>query len=403
MTPERPRLAILGTGPTGLEAALAAAEKGFEPTIYEAGPHVAAHVRRWGHVQLFTPWALSVSPRARRRLAETGHPVPDGDACPTGAELLTQVLEPLAELPEIRRGLRLGTRVVEIGRQGLLKHEEISTPARAGQSFRLLLRDGEGRESVATADVVLDCTGSSVPNTLGDGGIPAPGERALAERIEHDIPDLEQDGKAWAGQTTLLVGEGHSAQTAALGFAQLVANHPGTRLVWAIRSAEPTWGAVEHDALPARKAVTDGTRALASAPPEGIEVRLGVVAEALEPKDGRVRVTLRRDDGGQESFEVDRLLALTGKVGDHRLYRQLQVHECYATGAPMKLSAALLGAGGAVTGGDCLAQTSPGPEVLRNPEPGFFILGSKSYGRRNDFLLRVGWQQVDDVFELLGD
>ena len=34
---------------------------------------------------------------------------------------------------------------------------------------------------------------------------------------------------------------------------------------------------------------------------------------------------------------VDRVLALNGGVGDFTLYRQLQVHECYATAAPMKL------------------------------------------------------------------
>jgi hypothetical protein len=91
---------------------------------------------------------------------------------------------------------------------------------------------------------------------------------------------------------------------------------------------------------------------------------------------------------------VDRVLALTGAVGDNRLYRQLQVHECYAFDAPMKLSAALLGA----AGGDCLAQASHGVEALTNPEPGFYILGAKSYGRNNTFLMRTGWEQVAEVF-----
>src|SRR3954454_23298406 len=40
----QPRIAILGAGPIGLEAALAAAERGWEPTVYEAGDAVAAHV-----------------------------------------------------------------------------------------------------------------------------------------------------------------------------------------------------------------------------------------------------------------------------------------------------------------------------------------------------------------------
>ena len=65
----------------------------------------------------------------------------------------------------------------------------------------------------------------------------------------------------------------------------------------------------------------------------------------------------------------------------------------------MKLAAALLAQGGG--SGDCLDQKSLGAETLVNPEPGLFILGIKSYGRRSDFLMRVGWQQVDEVFGLL--
>ena len=67
----------------------------------------------------------------------------------------------------------------------------------------------------------------------------------------------------------------------------------------------------------------------------------------------------------------------------------------------MKLAAALLAESGG--GGDCLDTTSLGlgPETLANPEPGFFVVGIKSYGRRNDYLMRVGWKQVADVFSLL--
>ncbi len=43
-----------------------------------------------------------------------------------------------------------------------------------------------------------------------------------------------------------------------------------------------------------------------------------------------------------------------------------------------------------------------GADTLTNPEPGFFLLGAKSYGRNSQFLLRTGWSQVDDVMGLLG-
>jgi hypothetical protein len=64
---------------------------------------------------------------------------------------------------------------------------------------------------------------------------------------------------------------------------------------------------------------------------------------------------------------------------------------------PMKLAATLIGGGDA----DCLAQTSAGAETLRSPEPGFFVLGAKSYGKNVNFLIRVGLEQVREVFTLI--
>ena len=69
----------------------------------------------------------------------------------------------------------------------------------------------------------------------------------------------------------------------------------------------------------------------------------------------------------------------------------------------MALAAALLaaraGAGDAPP--DCLDQVSHGPDTLKNPEPDFYILGAKSYGRNAYFLLRLGHAQIEDVMTLL--
>ena len=77
------------------------------------------------------------------------------------------------------------------------------------------------------------------------------------------------------------------------------------------------------------------------------------------------------------------------------MYRELQIHECSATHAPMKLATALQGAT------DCLTTPAFGADVLSNPEPDFYILGHKSYGRRPHFLLTTGFRQVDDVVRRL--
>ena len=91
-------------------------------------------------------------------------------------------------------------------------------------------------------------------------------------------------------------------------------------------------------------------------------------------------------------------LAVVEAGFDFTIYRQLQVHECWKTSGPMKLSAALLSSSYV----DFLDQTSQGADTLRNPVPDFFILGAKSYGRNSTFLMRVGWEQVGEVFSLLG-
>ena len=398
------RIAILGAGPTGLEAALAASERGFPFTLYERSPAVAGNVGDWGHVRLFSPWALDVSPRARQALAGAGREVPDSESvCPTGSELIERVLAPLAELPAIAANLETATTVLGIGRQGLLKSDEIGTGGRAGRPFRLLLAGPDGEERVEFADVVIDCTGTwGHPNTLGDGGIPAPGEPALeaAGRVVRRIPDLAREPAEWAGRTTLLVGAGHSAQTAAGDLAALAETEPGTRVIWALRSPTPPWDVDPEDPLPARAALGRRARALAAGASPAVAMRFGVVVESLRTlkPEGRLLVRLRdRESGDTEDLVVDRVLSLTGSVGNAGLYRQLQVHECYATSGLMNLSAALLGD----AAGDCLSQQAHGIETLASPEPDFFVLGSKSYGRNSNFLMRVGWQQVDEVFGYL--
>jgi cation diffusion facilitator CzcD-associated flavoprotein CzcO len=400
MTKDKPHIAILGGGPTGLEAALSAVDYGYPFTLYEASEGIAGHVNAWGHVRMFSPWAYNVSERMRRHLGRAGHSVPTADdpSCPTGRELVDRILEPLARLPELAPHLKTGWKVVAVGREGLLKHEEISTAARAAAPFRLLLRDTEGRERVDHAGAVLDCTGTyGNPNSLGDGGIPAPGECELERRICRRIPDYQKQPEAWAGKTVLLVGAGHSAQTAATDLARFAESYPGTRILWALRREKPSWNTVPEDPLPERARLTAEAERLFQGSSDAIETIRGAVVDSLAPSNDQVEVTLRQRDGSRSSVLVDQILSLTGSVGDHSIYRQLQVHECYATAGPMKLASALLGAEAA----DCLTQESHGAESLVNPEPDFFILGAKSYGRNAAFLMKVGWQQVAEVFNLL--
>jgi hypothetical protein len=124
----------------------------------------------------------------------------------------------------------------------------------------------------------------------------------------------------------------------------------------------------------------------------------GAVVEGFEYNSAthRYRVTLVIGDQPRVE-EVDRVIVNTGFGPDNSIYRELQVHECYASRGPMKLASALLGA----AAGDCLGVPAFGAEVLANPEPDFYIVGHKSYGRSGHFLLETGFKQVADVIETL--
>ena len=410
----RLRVAVLGAGPIGLEAALYGAALGHEVVVLERG-EIGAAVRAWGHVAMFSPWAMNTSALGRRRLgraaqAEAGDVAGSSAAgygsttrCPTGAEYVAQYLLPLSQDPLLTGRLRLHTRVVAVGRTGLRKGELIGKAERTQFPFRLLVEDSRG-ERVEHADVIFDCTGTyGVPNAVGDGGIAAPGERELGPRFFRHLPDiLGADRSRFAGRRVLLVGGGLSAATAAVELMALSAADPSTRIVWSVRRdlAQP-YQPIENDALPGRARLHQRANRIAAEATTGatpLRYWPATSVDGITAAGAELRVRLRHQDGSVAEESFDELLALTGYGPDRDLYRELQIHECYASFGPMRLAATLLGASG-----DCLAQPQPGPETLKNPEPRCFILGAKSYGRSSAFLLQLGLTQLRGAYALLHD
>src|SRR6478735_11994533 len=110
---------IIGAGPIGLAAAANLVERGIDFVIFEAGDQVAASVRAWGHTRLFSPWKHLVDPASARLLEARGWRLPDPERAPSGAELVAQYVDPLAELDEIGSRVRLGVEVVAVAREGM--------------------------------------------------------------------------------------------------------------------------------------------------------------------------------------------------------------------------------------------------------------------------------------------
>jgi hypothetical protein len=396
------RIAIIGAGPIGLEAALYAQTLGHEVVVYDRGG-VAQNVRSWSFVTLFSPWEMNTTALGWKTLRDAGKgDRPDSRMCPTASELLERYVLPLASSRNLSDSIRTNSQVLAIGKDDYRKSDAIGQKQRAASPFRLLVRDASGNERIDKADIVLDCSGTYAHHRWsGRGGVPAPGERALEQRIWYTIPDiLGKDRARFAGRHTLVLGAGYSAATVLQNLEILHRDSPQTKASWAIRRIGQAMQALHDDPLPARAALVRNSMRLIDKPPSWLQYLGTCVLERIEGgvKDGgKIGVTLRYMDTDL-ALAVDEVVALVGYSPDSSIYEQLQVHSCYATAGPMKLAAALLGE----KGGDCLTVGDVvGRDTLLNPEPNFFILGAKSFGTNSNFLLQVGHKQVRDAFQLI--
>ncbi len=145
-------IAIIGAGPVGLAAGAHAHARGMTPIILEKGPEIGHAVRQWAHVRMFSNWAYNIDGAAERLLAVTGWNRPDPDAYPTGGDLLSQYLEPLATRTPLKESIHLHATVMSITRKDF---DKVRTAGRADAPFELSVRNGAGEKRIM-ANAVID-------------------------------------------------------------------------------------------------------------------------------------------------------------------------------------------------------------------------------------------------------
>jgi thioredoxin reductase len=354
--------------------------------VLEAGDSVGASIRKWGHVRVFSPWRYNVDEASAALLEAAGWVRPDGDAHPTGRELLERYLEPLAALPAIRPHLRTSTRVVGVSRAGL---DRTKTSGRSDVPFVVRV-ETDGVLSELKARAVIDASGTyESPNPLGAAGLPAIGEAGLADRIFYGIPDVLATHRGrYAGRRVLVVGSGHSAFNVLLDLAALAELEPATRIVWAIR--RPTIGGVfgggAKDQLEERGRLGSRVRELVQR--SVLEIVPAFSISSLERT--RQGVVARSDT--RALVPVDEVIATTGFRPDVSMLRELRLAL-----DPIVESPAILAPLIDPNVHSCGSVPPHGVEELRHPEKDFYIVGMKSYGRAPTFLMLTGYEQVRSV------
>lgn len=376
------RLVVIGAGPIGIEAALAAQARGFDVTVLERDV-VGASLVDWGPTKFFSPFSMNVSERLREAL---GAEAPGGDELLTGPEFARRVLVPIADGPLAGR-VKTGHTVVKVGRDRLLRRDKPGHPMRAERPF-LILAEGPDGEALFTADFVFDASGVPVPAYLGSGGVPAIGERKVADRFLRTLGALHRRLPELGGRKVLVVGHGHSAANALVALAQ----KGDVEVTWATRSFNKRpCVEVAGDPLPERATIVKEANALAQNPPAWLTVERRAHVVRFADEDGKIRVEL----SGERSDTYDAVAGLVGYGPDTSLFAELAVEISPVTEGAAGIQRALSN----VT--DCLAVPKLGVDDLASGEPNFYMLGFKSYGRSSTFLLKNGLEQLESILEVV--
>jgi thioredoxin reductase len=393
---------VIGAGPVGLAAAVHLVDRDLPVLVLEAGDRVGAAMSEWGHIRTFTPWQYIVDETAVKVLAPTGWTRPGERQSPTGADIVDRYLRPLAGAlgPDV---VRTGARVLAVSRDGL---DRSRTVGRENRPFLVRVQQADGAVAEVRARAVIDASGTwEQQNPLGSCGLPALGEEEAraAGFLVGPLPDvLGVDRARFASRTTLVVGMGHSAANTLVALAQLAREVPGTRIVWAIRgqSARRVFGGGTDDQLADRGRLGSDLRDLVTS--GALEYLTGFATRRLDIDAPTHTVSVIGDtaDGEHVVAGVHQIVAATGFRPDLAILSELQLDLDPAVQAPRAIGPLI-----DPSFHSCGTVAPHGwRELAHETEPGFFVVGMKSYGRAPTFLITTGNEQVRSIAaHLAGD
>jgi hypothetical protein len=256
----------------------------------------------------------------------------------------------------------------------------------------LRIRNADGSERVDLARVVIDASGTwHNPNPLGASGLPAIGETAVGDRLAYGMPDiLGRDRGRYAGKRVAVVGSGYSAINVLLDLTKR--GEPAGGLFWVVRGKNMAkiYGGGEADELAARGKLGQHLKSLV----ESGQVRLiaGFATEAVARSGADITLSGTIDGALVALPPVDEVIVVTGQRPDLELTRELRLEL-----DPWLESVKVLGPMIDPNLHSCGSVSPHGHRALSHPEPGFYTIGVKSYGRAPTFLLLTGYEQARSV------
>jgi hypothetical protein len=376
---------VIGAGPVGLAAAAHLAARKLDFLVLESGSSASTHLRSTAHVRLFSPWKMNIDTAAARLLERHGWTPPNAEDKPTAGELCSLYLDPLAHA--LAPHVRFDTRALAISRRGF---DKVKSLGREQAPFVLRTVSDE-----LEARAVIDASGTwATPSPMGVHGLAARGEQANAERIRYGMPDvLGSERLRYANKHVLVLGSGHSAAGSLISLAELAQREPHTRISWALRSSnlQRIFGGGAKDGLPERGKLGTTLRKLTET--GVLQVYTAFQVEAVSADGTRMNVHGRSASGEACIIEhVDEIIVATGSRPDLSLARELRLKLDPWLESTERLAPLI-----DPNVHSCGSVPPHGHRELTHPEPGYYAIGAKSYGRAPNFLMATGYEQARSV------
>lgn len=383
-------VAIIGAGPVGLAAAAHLKVRNQPFILFEAGGEVATNILSWKHIRVFSPWRYNIDKAARQLLNKTDWQSPDSEGLPTGEELYSLYLKPLAELPFMRPHIHLNSKVLSIGRKNM---DKMKTWGREELPYLIFVLRGDVTEYYE-AKAIIDTSGTwNSPNPIGSGGTYVPGEIENREKIFYGIPDvLHQHLERYKNKSVLVVGSGHSSINAILELDKLKSKYPATEIHWVLRKQKisDVYGGQEDDALEARGALGIKIEQLV------IENRMSVYTpfqiQQIINKGGQLTLVGLQGATQLALPGIDEVISNTGTRPDFSFLREIRLSIDPSLESVSEIAELI-----DPNIHSCGTVRPHGEKELRHPDKDFYIAGSKSYGRAPTFLMATGYEQVRSI------
>lgn len=384
-------VAIIGAGPVGLAAAAHLILRKMPFILFEAGASVGANILSWSHVRVFSPWKYNIDKAARQLLTETGWAAPADEALPTGQELYEMYFQPFSNLAALKANIHLNSKVVAIGRKNM---DKMKSWGREDQPFVLRVeQNGQGFVHYE-ARAIIDASGTwNTPNPIGSGGIFAVGEHDHAEHIMYGIPNvLQNDKERYRNRTIAVIGGGHSAINTIIELDKLKEEFPDTTIHWILRkkNLREVYGGQEKDALEARGSLGIKIEQLVNN--DRVSVYTPFQINEVRDHNGQLTLIGYQDEKLQALPGIDEIICNTGSRPDFSALREIRLSV-----DPALESSAAIAELIDPNIHSCGTVRPHGEKELRHQEEGFYIVGSKSYGRAPTFLMATGYEQVRSI------